>query len=157
MEFDNSPNEGDSYRFMHCYICFYILKTDHFMKKLIIFAFAVSSIAAKAQPAASVHDDNKNPATTSAAPSKIVYASPYSLDYTTMTVDGNNLSFENLPQQGSLTLYITDSKGNEMMSQKLYSKRNTTNIARLKDGMYFVTLISENTTARKSFTLSKGS
>jgi hypothetical protein len=125
------------------------------MKKLMIFSvlfFSYAMVKAQANAAGQFEGGNGNAGKD--ITSKVVFASPYSLDYTTMNFSDNILGFENLPQQGNLSLFITDSKGNEMLSKKLSYKKNTTNISRLKNGIYFITLISESG-GRRSFTLVK--
>lgn len=85
--------------------------------------------------------------------SNIVYENP-SIDQTSMDVQENTLSFLNLPEN-SMTLHITDANGNELITKKLTKKNSTADITRLKKGMHFVTITSDNTDNRKSFTLNR--
>lgn len=88
------------------------------------------------------------------AVTKIVYTSPYSMDYTTMDVQDNKIQFNNLPDI-AMTLHITDANGNELISRRLSKKSAIADISRLKSGMHFVTIISDNSNTRKVFTLNR--
>ena len=88
------------------------------------------------------------------AVTKVVYASPYSMDYMTMDVQDNKLQFNNVPDI-SMTLHITDANGNELVNRRMTKRSAMADISRLKAGMHFVTIISDNSNTRKVFTLNR--
>jgi len=85
---------------------------------------------------------------------KVIYADPYSMEHITMQEEDNILHFENLPDM-VMTMHITDGNGNEVLARSLSRKNNTARIKGLKKGIHFVTLMSDNTGIRKSFTLNR--
>ncbi|RYY30350.1 MAG: T9SS type A sorting domain-containing protein [Chitinophagaceae bacterium] len=70
-----------------------------------------------------------------------------------MEHEGSKLMFDQLPPVNSLTVHITDADGTELITRKLGAIRESVDIKKLKKGMHFVTIISENSATRKSFTL----
>jgi len=84
----------------------------------------------------------------------VVYADPYSMEHTTMDISENTIQFNNLPKIGMI-MHITDAKGNELITRKLSAKNNTANISHLKNGVHFVTLVTDNMSRRKSFMLNR--
>ena len=88
------------------------------------------------------------------AVTKVVYANPYSMDYMTMDVQDNKLQFNNVPDI-SMTLHITDANGNELVNRRMTRRSAMADISRLKAGMHFVTIISDNSNTRKVFTLNR--
>ena len=83
----------------------------------------------------------------------IVYADPSSLENTLMTQVEKHIVFTQLPPAKSLMVRVTDANGNQVISKKISDKKNVVDISRLRKGMHFVTLISEQTNKKKSFTL----
>lgn len=92
-----------------------------------------------------------------ATPSKVVYVdrSANPMAGVEMKVADGWASFHNLDGMSGLRVYITNGNGNVEIDRKLSSERNAVDINRLKKGLYFVTLINENTSDRRSFTLNK--
>jgi len=97
--------------------------------------------------------ENAGPAKSDPAP-KVIYSDPYSMEHITMEQEENAIRFDNLPDI-AMTLHITDGNGNEVLTKKLSKKNGTADVKRLRKGIHFVTLMSDNTNSRKSFTLNR--
>ena len=89
-----------------------------------------------------------------AAPARVVVNDATSMEIASMHQEGHQIIFDQLPAINSLTVHITDASGNEVISKKISAKKNVIDISRLKQGMHFVTLVSDRSDRRKSFTLS---
>ena len=48
-------------------------------------------------------------------------------------------------------MYVTDAKGNELVSKMIDSKNNAVDIRRLRKGVFFATVIDDIHELRKSF------
>lgn len=97
--------------------------------------------------------ENAGPAKSEPSP-KVIYSDPYSMEHITMEEEENAIRFDNLPDI-AMTLHITDGNGNEVITKKLSKKTGGANVKGLKKGIHFVTLTSDNTNNRKTFTLNR--
>ena len=73
----------------------------------------------------------------------------------TMSVKENKAFFGNIDGISVLKVFVTDTEGEVVYSGSLNKKNNAINIKSLRKGLYFVTLLSEKTDHRKSFTLNR--
>lgn len=129
----------------------------------LLFVFVVAGFSANAQNfthtnSGVIKDTEDNQQQSGPAKSdpvvKVVYADPHSMEYITMDMQEDKIFFSNLPDM-AITMHITDGNGNELFARKLSRKNNFADIKRLKKGLHFVTLLSDNTGSRKSFTLNR--
>ncbi len=72
-------------------------------------------------------------------------------DNISMDQEDKMLSFSSLPNLKTLKVFVTDSKGNEIVIKSIEPKKNTVSIQRLRKGIYFATIIEEIHDKRKSF------
>lgn len=72
-------------------------------------------------------------------------------DNISMDQEDKMLSFFSLPNLKTLKVFVTDSKGNEIVIKSIEPKKNTVSILRLRKGIYFATIIEEIHDKRKSF------
>lgn len=75
------------------------------------------------------------------------------LSSVTMSVTDSLLSFENLPEKGSVTAYITNAAGEELAVRNLRPDRSGIAIGRLPRDLFFVTLTFKK--YRKAFELNR--
>lgn len=122
---------------------------------ILLLIAASDTYAQKASGTDEGHGNGAGPSPTEETPAKLIYRNGPSIDYITMDVQKDFLLLDNVPNLNSIRLHITDAKGNERMSQKIETYSNKVNIARLPKGLYFVTIVSENSDNRKAFTFSK--
>lgn len=129
------------------------------MKKLFFFSLLAILCASMLAISATAQSVNVkvNAATadpTSGNDKKVVYVNnTNALFYINLRVKDNLAYFDNIGEAASLKVHVTNAKGKEMISQSISIKYNAFDISRLPKGLYFVTLINENTDSRKAFTL----
>lgn len=75
--------------------------------------------------------------------------------YIEMKMTGDQVYFTNLDGLGNLKVYINNSDGVEKMRLNVNADANAINCKKLKSGLYFLTLINENTDERKAFMLTR--
>lgn len=136
------------------------------MKKLLIGAFALlfaHNINAQSGPAA-LADRNETTAvapktitttttTTTTAPSVFI-TTANQWQHIEMKTSGDRFYFTNTDGLSALKVYVTNSDGVEKMQVKL-TAGNAVNCKKLKAGLYFVTLVNENTDEKRAFTLTR--
>jgi hypothetical protein len=141
------------------------------MKKLfILFLLTVGINAAQAQPSientgsgvnqTTVSDDDNDADQNAAAAGKAeanraAMANAISMDYMTMNVQDNAVVFDNMPNLNSITVHITTANGDEVITKKITAKNNKVSISRLRKGVHFITLTTDNSDSRRSFTLNR--
>lgn len=85
--------------------------------------------------------------------SKVAYANQDAMSFINMRMKGNWAYFENIDGLGVIKVYVSNAGGREMFTRKVSGKSNAVDMSTLSKGMYFITLINENTDSRKAFTL----
>jgi hypothetical protein len=75
------------------------------------------------------------------------------LSTVTMSVTDSLLSFENLPEKGMVTAYITNAAGEEIAVRNLRADRSGIAVGRLPHDLFFVTLTYRK--YRKAFELNR--
>ena len=75
----------------------------------------------------------------------------FSLENIEMEKENHSLRFTSLPTNLLLKVYVTDAKGNELVSKMIDSKNNAVDIRRLRKGVFFATVIDDIHELRKSF------
>lgn len=75
--------------------------------------------------------------------------------YIEMKSAGDKVFFTNLDGLSALKVVVTNSAGNELMQMKLSATANAVDCKKLKSGLYFLTLVNENTDQKKAFTLNR--
>lgn len=130
------------------------MKPLSFLFVLLLAAFSGQAQELASETPGTGKSSAKTEMATSSPNPRIVYADPYSTDHTQMELQGNILSFQNLPKT-SLKIHITNGSGREVAVKSLSIKKNTVDISRLENGIHFVTLISENNGSRKTFSFTK--
>jgi len=134
------------------------------MKSLMLIALlAAGTISANAQTVAYAHQtvNGKIPVSeTPATPvvsgnsnSRVSYINQDAMSFINMRVKDQWAYFDNIDGLGVLKVHVTNASGREVLNRKLSDKTNAIDISRLTKGLYFITLISENTESRKAFTL----
>ncbi|PZF74400.1 T9SS type A sorting domain-containing protein [Taibaiella soli] len=129
------------------------------MKKLFFFSLIAVLCATMLAMSATAQSVNVkvNAATidpASANDKKLVYVNnTNALSYVNLHVKDNLAFFDNLGDFNALKVHVTNADGKEVVNQTISTKYNAFDISRLAKGLYFVTLINENTDSRKAFTL----
>ena len=83
---------------------------------------------------------------------RVVYTQD-AMSFINMRVKDQWAYFDNIDGLGVIKVHVTNVSGREVFSRKLADKANAIDISKLSKGLYFITLISENTENRKAFTL----
>jgi hypothetical protein len=81
----------------------------------------------------------------------VVSKEAFSLENIEMEKENHSLRFTSLPTNLLLKVYVTDAKGNELVSKMIDSKNNAVDIRRLRKGVFFATVIDDVHELRKSF------
>jgi len=127
------------------------------MKKLFFFsliAILCASMLAISATAQSVNVKVNGADPASGNDKKVVYVNNNNaLSFVNLHVKDNLAFFDNLGDLNALKVHVTNAEGKELVSQSISTKYNAFDISRLPKGLYFVTLINENTDSRKAFTL----
>lgn len=126
------------------------------MKKLIFFSL-VAILCASLMANAQTVNVNVKPSEKDASSStdkKVVYVNTNNaFAYVSLRVKDNLAYFDNIGDMSNLRVHVTNSNGRELVNQKINGRSNAFDISSLSKGLYFVTLINEESDARKSFTL----
>jgi len=72
-----------------------------------------------------------------------------------MKTDIDQVYFTNLEGLGNLRVYVNNSDGVEKMRMNVNAETNAINCKKLKSGLYFLTLVNENTEEKKAFMLTR--
>ena len=75
--------------------------------------------------------------------------------YIEMKTAGDKVFFTNLDGLSALKLVVTNSQGDELMRLGLSGAANAVDCKKLKSGLYFLTLVNENTDQKKAFMLNR--
>ena len=75
----------------------------------------------------------------------------FSLENVSMDMQDRVLQFSMLPKSSILKVFVTDSRGNEMITKNIDSKKNKISIRKFPKGIFFATLIDEIQERRKAF------
>lgn len=129
------------------------------MKKLFFFSLIAILCASMLAISATAQSVNVKVNAAAADPTsgndkKLVYVNNNNaLSFVSLHVKDNLAYFDNLGELNALKVHVTNAQGKELVSQSISTKYNAFDISRLPKGLYFVTLINENTESRKAFTL----
>jgi hypothetical protein len=133
------------------------------MKKLLIagllllashITFAQEIVADAGKPTETKMVSTGNTTTTPAV--KTVFITPANQwQHIEMKVNADQVYFTNLDGLGSLKVHVTNSDGVETMKIAVNSETNAINCKKLKSGLYFLTLVNENTDEKKAFMLTR--
>lgn len=124
---------------------------------MLICLLSTMTIAAQAQSVNNKIPVSETPATpviTGNTASKPVYAGQDGMSFINMRVKDNWAFFDNIDGLGLINVHVTNASGREVLSRRISGKTNAVDVTALKKGLYFITLISENTENRKAFTIS---
>lgn len=137
------------------------------MKRILLIAglFLLAANITFAQDAAMAAADktgtkiiNTSAGSTTAKPvaGKTVYiTSANRWQYIEMKMTGDQVYFTNLDGLGNLKVYVNNSDGVEKMQMNVNADANAINCKKLKSGLYFLTLVNENTEEKKAFMLTR--
>lgn len=128
------------------------------MKSLLSLLLMLGTFAiANAQSSFSQEEKSAGVSAGKATPAKVVYVdrSANPMARIEMSVADGWASFHNLDGMSGLRVYVTNGNGNVEIDRKISGERNAIELSKLRKGLYFVTLINEATSERRSFTLNK--
>jgi len=127
------------------------------MKSLTLIAMLIAAtLTANAQTVNGKIPVSETPATpvvTGNNTTKVVYTNQDGMSFINMRVKDKWVFFDNIDGLGQIKVHVTNASGREMFTRKLEGKSNAMDISTLSKGLYFITLINENTENRKAFTL----
>ncbi len=127
------------------------------MKSLTLIAIlTAATLTANAQTVNGKIPVSETPATPVVAgnnTAKVVYTNQDGMSFINMRVKDKWAYFDNIDGLGQIKVHVTNASGREMFTRKLEGKSNAMDISTLSKGLYFITLINENTENRKAFTL----